>query len=435
MSDVVLINPSSTNLRINSAAMLKNSLPPLGLAYIAAVLEKRGYTVSIIDMQAKQVTREDLARILLDEKPQLIGLTTMVASYMNALRISRFIKEFLPAVKIVVGGPQASFLPEETLREPAVDAVCLFEGEETVREIADRVVHGSGKDWGDIQGIAFRRHDEVVVTERRAFYEDLDSLPYPARHLLDLRENYLMGSIIAGRGCPYKCIFCTATAISGARCRLRSLDNIIGELSHLNVDYGISRLHFLDDTLSVSHSILKGLCEYFQSGHVPWQWSCEARANTLNHNLLKLMAAAGCKSIQYGVESGNQEVLNQVAKGIDLRHVDEIVRMTAQEGISPSCTFIVGFPFDTEKTVQDSIDFAKKLKRYARPGVPVNTFFAILTPLPGSYVYTHADDLGITLHSNNWDLYDFGDPVISTKHLTREQIRGLYYQGMQVTAL
>ena len=422
--DVLLINPPPPSYepgRGDSDIII--SVPPLGLAYIAAVLEEDGFTVRLACMPGERLKRADLEALLRREQPQLIGITSMVNTYNNGLRIASIARRLCPGAAIVMGGPHASFLGEETLAGGQVDAVCRFEGELTMLELARHYLRGEGR-LEEIRGIVYRKDGRTKATPERPFIEDLDELPLPARHLLQLESYQYPGSVITGRGCPFNCAFCAANAISGSRCRMRSTKAVLEELEEIYRRYGLAKIFFLDDTFTVSKARVWEICAGIAERKLPLEWYCESRVNTVDAELLDVMYEAGCRVIQFGVESGNDGILKKINKGISTGQVEQAVETALKRGVKVFCSMIIGHPDDTHETVRDTIRLGEKLLHMAKKlGTVLRISFPVLTPLPGTRVYEDAEDLGLRFLSRNWDRYNFMEPVIETRRLTREDLQ------------
>lgn len=427
--DVLLIEPPLGSV----ALMLKKimNMPPLGICYLAAVLEKAGYTVAIVDMWAEKLSEADIVQIIREKKPRVVGISTMVTTYKNGLRIAEAVKRIDPKIKVLVGGPQATFLIEETLACQSVDIVVRFEGEETILELMQHFDNSSiGLD--QIRGIAYREKACIHHTPDRPYIKDLDSLPTPAYHLLKMMDSYDMHVVITTRGCPSQCVFCAANAIYGKPShRVRSPKLVADEIEGLIRNYGASRLYIADDAFTLRPARAIEICDLIIQRQLNVSWTCETRVDTMTKELAEKLYDAGCVMVQYGVETGNPEIMKLIRKGISLEQVEEVVAYTSAVGLNVSCTFVVGFPWDTDETVRQTIEFGRKLARLNKMPIEsqktnrgvVTPRFAPLTPLPGTYIYEHADELGIQYQTDDWNRFTFFEPVISTSNLTASQIR------------
>lgn len=300
---ILLINPpySTTERYGKYLSRLGPTTEPLGLAYIAAVLENEGHDVKIIDAPALKMETAQIAEVA-KKNFDIIGVTMLTPMYKRSIEVIRAIRKINPGTKIVVGGPHPTALPTQTLKEnPEIDIVVIGEGEITIKELALALETASPLE--NIKGVAFCRSDQIVVTEPRPFIKNLDALPLPARHLLPMNAYQITGSrsqekhsytIITARGCPYNCVFCSHPF--GRSFRYHSPERIIKEIELLINKYGAGEINFEADTISVDKQFLQGLCrKIINSGlNKKIQWTCESRADTIDENLLRLMKQAGC---------------------------------------------------------------------------------------------------------------------------------------------
>jgi anaerobic magnesium-protoporphyrin IX monomethyl ester cyclase len=429
-SDVLLIAPSlAFRPRGNRGGMM----PPLGLGYLAAVLEQAGYRVDLVDMQAEGVRGPDLTRMVRERQPRVVGISTMVVTYRNGLRAAQVVKQALPATKVVVGGPQATFLVEETLACPAVDVLVRYEGEETLVELMHHY-DGDGPALDRIRGIAFRDGGRIYQTERRSLIADLDSLPLPARHLFKSQLYAKPGVLITARGCPSRCVFCAANALyPSPPYRARSPHLVVDEIEGMVNEHGLDSFLIADDTFTLCPERAMRICDLILERGLAVKWTCEARVNTMTPKLARKLAQAGCTGVQYGIETGNAEIMKRIRKGIKLDQVEKVVKLTQFAGLDIVCSFIVSHPWDTEETILQTIRLGRKLdglgaslqrKRQPECGRVTSTY-TVLTPLPGTYIYDHAEELGIRFLTKDWDRFTFGEPVIETRYLTAADIRNI----------
>ena len=446
MIDVLLVVPPSTsrqaaeNPRAVPSATKRSIMymPSLGVAYLAAVIEKAGYSVRIVDIWAERLRASDLAEIVQQEHPRVVGISTSVTNYKNGLRLAEIARQAYPVTRVIVGGPQASFLVEETLACFAVDIVVRFEGEETILELMQHFDQGLPS-LENIKGIAFRTESGIHTTERRPLNNNLDSLPSPAYHLIKM-ENYEKPSIITGRGCPYQCVFCAANALyQGAPYRARSPQKVVEEIATLVQQFNIDTFFVADDTFTMNAQRVNEICDLLIARNLNLKWGCEARINIMTRDLAKKLFHAGCQIVQYGVETGNAEIMELVRKNIKLDQVEDVIDFTLDAGLDVLATFIIGLPWDTQETVRQTIAFGRKIEQLNTLRSSTNSTkrgkavigYSLLTPLPGTYIYEHAEKLGIRFLTRDWDKFTLTEPVIETKYLTAQQIRNLYIEATQ----
>jgi radical SAM superfamily enzyme YgiQ (UPF0313 family) len=418
---LLLIDPPRTVIdKGNIWRTLKRNLPTLGLAYIAAFLEQYGHSVSIVDMNAQTMGIDDLLNRIKAGKYNLIGITATTVQINPALIIAQKIKEKFPDTKIVMGGPHPNVMLEEVLSNRYVDYVVRGEGEFTMLEL----VKGNAID--SIYGLSYKIGNRLAHNPQRPAIEDLDALPFPARHLLPMDKysptpgNYKRlpaASMITSRGCPGKCTFCN-TDIFGKSIRFRSAKNIADEIVFLVKKYKIKEISFYDDTFTISKKNIEELCSVILKNNIDITWSCMSRADFVNPALLELMNKAGCHSICYGIESGDEQILANVNKKISLNRVQETIKWTKKAGIDVRVSFMLGNPGETEETL-------KKTIRYAISLDPDIFVFNITTPFPGTEMFNWAKEKGY-LTTLNWDDYDLGHFVMSLPTISPEIIKRYY---------
>jgi anaerobic magnesium-protoporphyrin IX monomethyl ester cyclase len=400
------------------------TFPPLGILYIAAVLEREGHTVRIKDAAVSPCRETHLEGDCL--WADIVGVSITTPGYQNSIQIVKAINRIDPDLPIVVGGPHVTFQAIHMLSHPEVGIAVRGEGEHAMTELLAAI--NSGQDFEPINGITYRKSDHLVSTPDRPFIEDLDALPFPARHLVDLTAYKYAGNLVTGRGCPYRCQFCAAGPLSGYRYRVRSPENVVEEIRISYEQFGINHFFFADDTFTAIPDRTLKICDLLQKLKEPITWKCEARANTLTPALLKTMAEAGCVAMQIGVESGSNHILKKIQKGITTEMVERAVKWAVEHNISVTCSFIIGHPDDTVETVRQSIRFGLHLRSLSPEGT-VRTEFALATPLPGSVLYENAESLGIHLLSQDWEGYNSFEPVIETRNLSKHQLRSLIFDA------
>ena len=363
-----------------------NDYPPLGLGYLAAVLEADGHSVRIFDFSLDPNTvPEDDVRQVVAYEPHIVGITTMTSLYHSTLETATLLKACLGR-PIVVGGPHPTVYPQRVLAEsPVIDYVVRGEGEETMRELV-RALAGGNHDVRLIQGLTFRLRGEIVSNPDRPLLENLDGLPFPARHLFDLKRYDLstpdgqpMATILSSRGCPYSCSYCFK-GIVGRTYRQRSVDSIIAEMKLVVDQYDIRNFYFIDDLFTIDVRRLHALAQRLIDEQLGVRWQCLARVDRVNAETLGKMYAAGCRRIHYGIESGNQEVLDRIGKSIKLERVRQAVHWTQKAGIEVKGYFMLGLPGDTEETMQQTIDLAIELDLD-------QAMFSLTTPFPGTRLW------------------------------------------------
>jgi len=418
---ILLINPPwIVRSRKNIWRDVASIMPPLGIAWIAAVLERNGHKVKILDAHAQQLFIENIPQYIRENGPfDLVGITATTPLILNALKIARLIKADFPNYKIVLGGVHPTVLPNETLAEKTVDIVVRGEGEETFCEIA------AEKPINDIDGISFRNGEDVVHNPDRDLIQCLDSLPFPAYHLLPMdkyrpaagaAKRQPATSVLGTRGCFGRCTFCYR--IFGHRLRFRSGRNVAEEVKLLQDRYGIKEICFYDDTFTANRQEIKTFCESVQQLKLDLTWSCFSRIDTFDNETFRMMKEAGCHQVMYGVETNNPEILKNMNKRIDPYKVEGVIRSTQKLGLEVRATFMLGSPGETEKTMEETIQYAIRLD-------PDLALFNITTPFPGTEMFKWADENNY-LCTKNWEYYDLSEPIMKLPTVSPEKVKEYY---------
>jgi anaerobic magnesium-protoporphyrin IX monomethyl ester cyclase len=402
------------------------SSPPLGLAYIAANMRAHGQDVSIFDGTFSNI--EAMRRHMADYRPQLVALSVMTTNLRDAKECISVIRGVDKDVVIVAGGPHPSILPEETIRNYDVDIVVTGEGEETMVELSS-VLGGDGS-LSSVRGIYYRKGRKIVSTGRREPLKDLDSLPLPARDLLDM-DKYLSAQIgrsswtvprpsttvMGSRGCPYSCTFCAARLIHGRMIRKRSPRKIADEIEDLVRQHGIKGVWFNDDSFTLDRTWVMSIMKELDRRGVRIKWGCNTRVNLVDLAFLREMKKAGCRFISFGVESGVKRVRDKyLKKGTTNSEIANAFRSSAKAGIFTQATFMVGTPGETIAEMQESMEFAKRIK-------PDSIQVSITTPLPGTEIVDIAREMG-SIDITDWEKIDYmWNGVIRTKDFTPDDAR------------
>lgn len=384
---------------------------PLGLAYIAAVLEKEGVEVQVQDFLVTKYSKEKLEEKVIDFAPEIVGITSVTMNYPIASRILRDCKEIDGNIITVIGGPHVSFWTEEALRDaPWIDIVVRGEGEYTMLEIV------RGKCLPEIEGIAFSENGEIVLTRPRQWIENLDELPFPARHLFPLsRYRAVSGEcgLITSRGCPFHCIFCVGYKMMGRKGRFRNPELVVDEVEEI-LEYGFKTINVADDLFTLNHQHLHAFCDEVTARKLKFSWTAFSRVDTVNPELLGRMKEVGCSFICYGVESGNQKILDIVRKKITLEKIKEAVKLSKDAGIKNLASFIIGLPGETKETLKETVNFAKGLGTYYA--------FHLLAPFPGTEVRERAEKYGLRILTDDWLKYNANEAIAETEGVVAEEL-------------
>ncbi len=443
---VALINPRF-RLPIDT-----RTTPHLGLAYLAAVSERRGDEVVIFDADVEDRSIQDFIQ---EFRPHLVGITANTPQVKQAWRTARAIKE-IHDVPIVLGGPHVSVLPEESCEKPYVDIVVRGEGEDAWIDISNRLerflkdqpsfstqafLHPENEIFDDCLGITYKTSDgQIHNNPDRPPIADLDSLPWPAYHhfrmekytnlqpATDRVDGARSFSILTSRGCPYRCTFCSQS-IMPIKWRSRSPENVLEEWRHLVEDLGAQEIGVLDDSANIRVKRLERLAHLLienQLNHVPWIFVNGIRANLASKELLSLLKQAGLKRVAFGVETGDPEILRTIDKKVDHDTIRQAFKNAKEVGLETIAFMIIGLPGETRETMQRTIDFAIELD-------PLIANFSMMTPYPGTKVYEIVKRQGRFL-IQDWEDYVFFEQKARyelgdmTAELVEEMYRKAYRQ-------
>lgn len=406
---------------------------PDWLAYAAAVLEKAGCRVRLIDMVADGCSPEDIKKVVAGGVYDFVVLDSTTPSIESDIACARMVKEASPAHVIMVG-PHVSALPEETLllAAGAVDVAAIGEYDYTVRDI----VAGWGS-LAEVAGIAFYANGSVTRTQPRPLIEDLDGLPFPAWQQLDMMKYFDGGKlypyidIISGRGCPNRCVFCLwPQVMHGIRYRLRSPGNVVDEMER---DIALcprvvstGEFFFEDDTFTVNKDRAVSLCEEILRRKLKVTFSVNARVDTADKELFSLMKRAGCRELLVGFESGNQEQLRSMHKNLELERSYEFMRLAREAGLDVHGCFVIGLPGETAESARQTIEYSLRL------GLTTAQFSGA-TPFPGTEFYRQCKERG-WLKAERWsDWLKDGEQsgVVEYPGLSRSQINRLVDEGLK----
>jgi len=411
--DCVLIYPPWTVLY--GRAFLTNCLPPLGLLTIAACLEREGYSVRIIDVNAERIDSDELRERLQEYQPRYVGLTVLSSMVVSSHCIAKLVKEVVPDCTIALGGVHPELYPELMLRNSAVDLVIRGDGE---RPMIDLV---SGKAWSEVPGASYRTQDlKVVHNPIGPLLTDLDCLPMPAYHMVDFKNYFPSASsyrnlpamnIIATRGCPGKCTFCNS---ANTGLRGRSAQNVFEQIKHLHDSYGIRQIQFFDDTFTANKKMVLELCELMAQAKLNITFSCYARGDCFNEKMAAALKSAGCHQVMIGIETGSDKLAKLMGKPIKKENYKTVVDMAHRHGIEVRAGFIIGHQEETLETMHETLNFAMELD--------VDYFqLSLLTPYPGTQLYRQALAEKRLVHQE-FKYYGQSRVLLKLNHLSEEEV-------------
>ena len=416
---VTLVNPPYP-----SGAHQHPPFTPLGLGYLAAVLEQNEYKVDVIDCQAAKLSYEDFKSEIGKRQPNIVGVTSTTLTYKSGLQIAKIAKEVCPNCLTIMGGSHVTFWDENALKEcPELDVVVRKEGENTLLELVQRLE--AGKSFHDVIGITCRKDGKIVKNPDRPYIKDLDSLPFPAHNLWPLETLRKYGTIVypimASRGCVFWCDFCTAVRMFGRKYRMRSPKNVVDEIEFLHKTYGANQFTFYDDAFTVDQDRTAEICHEIEKRKLKIKWDCETRVDMVTKELLLKMREAGCIAIWFGVESGSQRVIDAMGKGFSLTQTMNAFQWAKDAGLMTVAGVILGFPGETKESAMETIKLVEKIN-------PDDVGYYIATPYPGTPMYELVKEKGL-LKVTDFNKYDTATPTFESPEFTMEELREIREQA------
>lgn len=407
---------------------------PDWLAYATAVLEKDGQDAQIYDFPARDWGIEEYRDLIKKEQPEFVILDSTTPSIHSDIKCAQIVKELSPHTKVIMVGPHVSSCPEETLSNAmgAIDAVAMGEYDYTVRDLVKY------SDWKDIAGAALWNDGSIAKNADRPLIENLDELPYPAWHQLDLLK-YFDGTklhpyvdIFSGRGCPHRCTFCLwPQVMHGHKLRVRDPKAVVDEMEWVikicpEVIKG-GEFFFEDDTFTIHKPTALGICEEIMRRGLKVNFSVNARVDTADLHMMKVLKKAGCRELLVGFESGDDTILNNIKKRATADQAKEFMKRTKEANLDVHGTFVLGLPGETKETMETTINFAKDL------GLHTLQFSAAM-PFPGTSYFDYAEENG---YLNTRDWRKWLDPegeqtgVVSYPGLTKEEVEAGVNKGLR----
>ena len=422
----------------------------MDLAYVAAVLEKQ-HKVQVIDVPnegwdnleeidgakyRQGLKNEEIIARIKSFAPDAVVITVPFSGWSSAaFDVAATVKKVDKDIAIALIGLHPSARPAECLKQPSVDFVVIGEPEETVLELAGVLEQGKKSELKKVKGIGFVENGETIITASRPFIQDLDSLPFPARHLLPMKQFFeaakkipISGNLrkpsvrmLTSRGCPYGCIFCSNRIVMGRQWRARSAENVVAEIEHIIATYDIRQIDFLDDNIAFDRKRLETICDLIVEKDLNIEWCTPngVRADSLDSELLAKMRKAGCVSILIAPESGVQRVVDQIIKKRqDLRKVEEVIIAARKLGIKVGCFFIIGMIGETKDDIKATIKYAYKLRKLGADSF----YFSYATPLYGTELYKQAKQGGFLKSTFSDEVLSEVKPLIETPEFTCDDL-------------
>ena len=406
---VLFVNPPQTASKYKFMGVIA---PPLSIAYMAGVLQENNIDVEILDASAEDMDFKDVEKELLKRKPDLVALTALTPTIGRALETAQVVKETLPDSIVVMGGYHPTFNFIETLEDENVDIVIRGEGEYIMLNLVQALENQSS--LHDVKGIVFedKNSKEIVVNPEAPLIQDLDELPFPALNLLPMKKYRLldmdthMTTMITTRGCPMQCSFCSSAAMHGKKIRERSVENIVDEIEYLNTNYDIDTIAFMDDTFTLKKRKVMAICDEILKRNIEIMWGCTSRVDTLDEKLLKKMKEAGCITIFIGVESADQQQLDNMCKNTTIAKIENAFKIAHKLKIRTIASVALGMPGDTKEIMNKTVKFVHKLK-------PNYAIYSLATPYPGTRFYKEAFEKNL-IKIKDWSKYTLITPILET---------------------
>jgi len=390
---------------------------PVGLAYLAASAREDGHEVAIFDVDAvvkgtdidfsdeygrlelyrqglnnpSHTVWSEITHVLEEFRPDVVGVTAMTTKFGSVLRTVDLIKEYRRDIPVVVGGPHATLLPDQTLKSQSIDMVVRGEGEITFRALLKALERKGGLEG--IEGVSFRMNGQIVHNVARPFAADLDQISFPARDLLRDQKNYSsedMGVVMASRGCPFNCSYCCH--VWERKVRFRSTDNIVEEIKRVRNRYGTTQFEFKDDSFTVNKQRTLQLCERLVAEKLGINWGCSTRVNLLDEELVERMKAAGCNAVKVGIETGSERILKETDKGVTFEQMRRAAALLNKHGLFWSGYFMMGLSMETVEDIRQTYDFMKELN-------PYYAGLGVYNPFPKTVLFDQGVRMGL-LHED-----------------------------------
>ncbi len=385
-------------------------MPELGILYLAAVLEKEGFEVSVLPSHVLGMEEADVIGEVEGYKPDLVGVTCTTENRFESFRLVTRMKEACPETLTIIGGPHPTHTAQDCLANlPNLDMVARGEGESTLFELMQALkAGGEERDLRKIQGLSFRAQGGIVHNEKRTRVRDLDDFPMPARHLIPYEKyNFTMDvpgigplpacNLMTTRGCPFTCTFCATPTNWGRTVRAHSVARVVDEIEHCQETYGSKAVWFYDDTFNVSRKRMYALCDEILERRLDIHWFCEVRIDLLDERVLERMREAGLYYMGFGVESGCERIRKEVIlKKFDRAQARKIVDWSHKLGIITNPFYIFSHPTETWEDALETIDIMEEFKGKTTPTI------SIMHVYPGTPLEKTAKDLGVLPKDYSW---------------------------------
>jgi len=441
---ILLINPPYYRLFKNTYSYNKY---PLSLAYLAGeITQETNWSTTIYNAdfalpsenaRIRYLTGEGFTRfratlqdvtnpiwtqvrdILVEVKPKIVGIYCCAPNSSSVAIIANIVKTFDRQIIVILGGPHPTSIGKDAMGDSHIDIIVKGEGEQTIVELLKKIEDNQPLET--VKGIIYRTGDEIVETTKREPIKDLDSLCFPIKHAKEVLKDYekyplsAFNIILTTRGCPYNCLFCGSRSVFGRKTRFRSPENVTDEIKILQ-KMGIKWFEFQDDSFGINQTYLSELCNSFIENCPGIRWHCDTRVDLINEETVKLMKQAGCRKMNIGVESGNNDMLCEIRKGITVKDALSAADIITKNGITLTSNFMFGFPTETEETLNDTYTCIQQIKG--------SIGYSIFTPYPGTEAFEYCRNAGL-IHSNyDASLYNHQSPEnCFCLHINKQRFR------------
>lgn len=418
MARLLLINLPIIKFYNSSDDLRSTYNPPLGLLYLASSAGFFGHDVKTLDLSFERMRPQSLMNLIDGYEPDMIGFSVLTENVNDAFQLCRGIKKKFSNIITILGGPHASLEPIYTIQNQYVDFVIVNEGESAVVELLEAIESKEEVIRSqDVRGIVCKDENNKIIRDlKRHEICDLDLLPLPIHKKDDLNQYGKIINMITSRGCPGNCIYCAATALSGARYRTRMVSNTILEIVYLMDIFQdhMEAVYFQDDTFTAISERVFEFIRIKKQLNLKFNWRCESRVDVMTEEMIKSLAESNCIGIAFGVESGSQEVLDKIHKNIKLNQVEQVVKWSYENNIYTSLNFMLGHYCDTVETMEITKKFIQKMVHAYQTGI----FVTFNTPFPGTRQYAQREQLGIQLIKNDYSEYTLFTPSIEGREFT-----------------
>jgi anaerobic magnesium-protoporphyrin IX monomethyl ester cyclase len=402
--------------------------PTVGLAILAAVAEKNGFEVMVLDCPAQHMLYHHIKQEIARFKPDIVGITSVTPTFTSALKVAKTAKEAYPQTLVVLGGPHVTIANDQfILQNPEVDVVVKGEGEQTIVDLA-HCVSGT-MTLEEVKGITYRKNGQLLHTTKRPCLENLDTLPPPAYNYFPLNKYRIFGKLglpmETGRGCTSECSFCLIPQIGGNNYRTKSPENIVDEMEYLRDHYHPDFLTLNDEVFTLDKKKVSAICSEIRQRKITIPWDCQTRADLVSKELLYKMKAANCQLVSFGVESGSQKILNAMKKSTTVEQNAAAIRWAKEAGLSVTVSLIIGYPGETKETLKQTIDFMKKTE-------PDDIYLFLATPYPNTELHETVVDLGWKM-SQDWNDFEMQTVTFENKDFAFgriNNIREIFYNQL-----